>query len=379
MFVARYVMQRFTSLSNQNLIIFNIMAAIILDCDLMRFPNSGLYHYCLNIGLRVNQQLQSMGNAPMKMYVPPAEKNSFGNPSYTIEEKKWHKLWKPFLMGCRVWHAPFQSGRVIPDKKKYPKTKVLLTIHDLNAVHEGKPLKEQFKSIAHTQSLIDKSDAIVCISEFTKSDVLKYCDTGNKPVYVIHNGIHRVNTPGAAPNSVTLKRPFLFGMGYVNQKKNYHVLLPLLHQNPELEMVIAGRFDEPDYIDTIKKQAVDLRIEDRLHLTGPVSEEDKAWYLSNCYAFVHPSLAEGFGAPVVEAMLFGKPLFLSDKTSLPEIGGEAAFYFSSFEAADMQYVFKEGMQRFARHNMSALVIQRGQLFDWEQSAAKYLKVYQSLL
>ena len=71
--------------------------------------------------------------------------------------------------------------------------------------------------------------------------------------------------------------------------------------------------------------------------------------------------------------------FLSDKTSLPEIAGEAAFYFSSFEAADMQYVFKEGMQRFARHNMSALVIQRGQLFDWEQSAAKYLKVYQSLL
>lgn len=355
------------------------MKNIILDCDLMRHPNSGLYHYCLNIGLRVNQQLRNSGNSPMKMYVPPAEKNSFGNTPYIIIEKKWHRLLKPFLLNCRVWHAPFQLGRIIPNKRIHPKIKVLLTIHDLNVLHEGKPAREQLKSVAHTQSLIRRSDAIVCISEFTKSDVLKHCDTGNKPIYVIHNGIHRVNAPGAVPAFIKLKKSFLFGMGYINRKKNYHVLLPLLQQNPELEMVIAGKLDEPDYVDAIKKQAIELGVEDRLHLTGPVSEEDKAWYLSNCYAFVHPSLAEGFGAPVVEAMLFGKPLFLSDKTSLPEVGGDAAFYFSSFDPEVMQVVFKEGMQQFSRQNMSALVTQRGQLFDWEQSAAKYLNVYQSLL
>lgn len=355
------------------------MAAIILDCDLMRYPNSGLYHYCLNIGLRVNQQLKNEYKPLMKMYVPAAEKNAFESPSHTIVEKKWHRLWKPFLMGCRVWHAPFQSGRIVPDKKKHPDVRVLLTIHDLNPLHEGKSLKEQFKSVAHTQSLIDKSDAIVCISEFTKSDVMKYCDTGNKPIYVIHNGIHRVNTPGIAPPTLPVNRPFLFGMGYVNAKKNYHVLLPLLRHNPQLEMIIAGKLDEPDYINEIEKQATALGVTDRLHLTGPVSEDDKAWYLSNCYAFVHPSLAEGFGAPVVEAMLFGKPLFLSDRTSLPEIGGDAAFYFSSFEGDHMQHIFREGMQRFEKDNMSALVTRRGEWFDWEKSAASYLKVYQSLL
>jgi len=346
----------------------------------MHYPNSGLYHYCLNIGLRVNDLLEKKGQSPMKMYVPPAERYSFGKSKYTIVEKKWHKFWKPFLLGCRVWHAPFQSGRIVPDKKKHPGIKVLLTIHDLNPLHEGKPVEEQKKSVAKTQSLIDRSDAIVCISEFTKSDVIKNCDTGNKPLYVIHNGIHKVDTPPAVNGSLIRSgRPFLFGMGYVNTKKNYHVLLPLLHHNPDLEMVIAGRLDEPDYVAAIKQQAEQMGVAERLHLTGPVSESDKAWYLSNCMAFVHPSLAEGFGAPVVEAMLFGKPLFLSNLTSLPEIGGDAAFYFSSFDGEHMQTVFRDGMQRYTDTNMSAVVLNRGKFFDWEQSAAQYLKVYESLL
>ena len=96
-------------------------------------------------------------------------------------------------------------------------------------------------------------------------------------------------------------------------------------------------------------------------------------------AFVHPSLAEGFGAPVVEAMKFGKPLFLSSRTSLPEIGGNAAFYFSSFEGTHMQQVFKSGMQQFHQQNMAEMVRQRGMSFDWKISAVKYLEVYKSLL
>lgn len=355
------------------------MSSVILDCKLMRHRNSGLYHYCLNIGLRINQQLEKNHRDPMKMYVPWQEKNAFAKPSCTIIEKKWHTLWAPFLRNCRVWHAPFQLGRILPDKQNYPDTKVLLTIHDLNTLYERKPLQKQQKSMAHTQSLINRSDAIVCISEFTKSDVLRNCDIGNKPVYVIHNGIHRVNEPAQSLSTGKIERPFLFGMGYINTKKNYHVLLPLLHYNPALELVIAGRLDEPAYVERIKSEAEALGVSERLHLTGPISEEDKAWYLSNCLAFMHPSLAEGFGAPVVEAMLFGKPLFLSDKTSLPEIGGDAAFYFKSFDEEYMQQVFTEGMTQFTDTGMSEMVINRGKNFDWEKSALKYLEVYDSLV
>lgn len=352
--------------------------SIILDCDLMRFRNTGLYHYCLNIGIRVNELLRSQNAPVMKMYVPPLEANSFGHADYCITEKKWHKLLKPFLWNCRVWHAPFQSGRIIPDEINHRSAKVLLTIHDLNALHEGKPEHEQRKSLAHTQSLINRSDAIVCISEFTRQDVLKNCDAGNKPLYIIHNGTHKVHSPQLKELSLKPERPFIFGMGDLNTKKNFHVLLPLLEQNPDLDMVISGRLDEPSYVSDMKQQAALSGIGDRLYITGPVSEEEKAWYLSNCMAFAFPSLAEGFGAPVVEAMMFGKPLFLSHRTSLPEVGGNAAFYFTSFDPECMQRVFKEGMQQYHQTNMSAAIMERGKEFDWQKSAAQYLEVYQSL-
>ncbi len=351
---------------------------IILDCDLMKYPNSGLYHYCLNLGTSLQSLLVNEKEAGIAFYVPPAEANSFGPGSRHIVEKKsiWN-LFNPFIRNCNIWHAPFQSGRIFPDKKKYINTKVLLTIHDLNPLHEGKPIEEQRKSLAHTQSLINKSDALVCISGFCRNDVLRNCDVGSKPVYVIHNGTHKVHTPQLNGKSYKPSRPFLFGMGYVNSKKNYHVLLSLL-KNEDIELLIAGRLDEPDYIDRMKKQAIKEGVGERLHILGPVSEGEKGWYFQNCLAFVHPSLAEGFGAPVVEVMQFGKPLFLSSLTSLPEIGGNAAFYFSSFNPEHMQRVFNEGMIRYEKEKMAQKIISQGSQFDWNNKAKEYLKVYQSL-
>ncbi|MBD0376467.1 MAG: glycosyltransferase family 4 protein [Flavisolibacter sp.] len=353
------------------------MNKLILDCDLMRHPNSGLYHYCLNLGHYINKILEEQGAEKIGFYVPPAEVNSFSDPKNTIVEKRWHKSIKPFLWRCKLWHAPFQSGRIVPYENKT--IKVLLTIHDLNALHEGKPPDEQKKSLEHTQKLIDRATAIVCISEFTKQDVLKNCSVGNKPIYVIHNGAHKVGEPRLSSSSYKPVRPFLFGMGYVNTKKNYHVLTSLLKCNEEIELIIAGRLDEPDYIAAMEKEAEEMAVADRLHLLGPVSEGEKAWYLSNCLAFVHPSLAEGFGAPVVEAMKFGKPVFLSDKTALPEIGGDAAFYFSSFEPEHMEQVFREGMMCYEVNDIVQKIKQRAKTFDWEKSAMKYLEVYRSLI
>lgn len=352
------------------------MKSIILDCDLMRYRNSGLYHYCLNLGQYVNRALISEGFPGISMYVPKGEAKSFDDACKVIVERKWHKTFRPFLWGCDIWHAPFQSGRML--RKKGGKGKNLLTIHDLNVLHEDKPQRERADSLAKTQKLINESDAIVCISEHTRQDVLKTMELNGIPVHVVHNGTHHVNNPPLKPNVYKPHRPFLFSMGYVNRKKNFHTLIPLLN-DPELELVIAGRLDEPDYINYIKRISAESGVAERLHLTGPVSEEDKAWYLANCTAFVFPSLAEGFGAPVVEAMRFGKPLFLSSKTSLPEIGGDAAFYFESFEGDYMQQVFRSGMKAFAGNDFPERVKRRAELFNWEVKAKEYVEIYRSLL
>jgi glycosyltransferase involved in cell wall biosynthesis len=355
------------------------MSRIILDCNLMKYSHSGLYHYCQYLGDHINQLLAAENQPLMLLYLPPRRKLRLAAEPYHLVEERWHKLFKPFLKDCRVWHAPFQSGRILPDKKRYPAIKVVLTVHDLNVLHEGKPAAVQQKSLAHTQSLIDQSDAIVCISEFTKSDVLAHCRVGDKPVYVIYNGLNKAPDQVGEPTAYKPERSFLLGIGYQNRKKNYHVLLPLLQSNPDLELLLVGHHDDPAYVEQMRQSAQAMGVSDRLHLLGTVSEGDKVWYLKHCKAFLHPSLAEGFGLPVIEAMQFGKPVFLSTATSLPEVGGDAAFYFPDFAADVVQHVYAEGMKTYESTPRADAIRQQATRFSWEESARQYLAVYQSLM
>ncbi len=349
----------------------------MLDCDLMRHPNSGLYHYCLNLGNYVNRHFSKKGRSRLRFYVPAGVEDNFEDTGSCITEKKWHRgFLQPFLWDCAIWHAPFQSGRIIPMRNQ--RIKVLLTIHDLNCLHEDKPAKERRQSLQHTQKLVDRADAIVCISHHCKKDVLENLDTAGKKIHVVYNGTHHVSTPPPVPSGYRPAMPFLFTMGYVNRKKNFHTLVPLL-KDSSIELVVAGRLDEPDYISNMKKEAEEMGVADRLKILGPVPEADKAWYLENCMAFALPSLAEGFGAPVVEAMIFGKPLFLSNRTSLPEIGKDVAFYFNSFEADHMRTVFQDGMKEYGRNGLAQKIRRRGHDFSWEEKAAEYAAIYESLM
>ncbi len=355
------------------------MPHVIFDCDLMKFPHSGLYHYCQNLGQHLNTLLADENQSSLRMYLPPRKKLVLSSQPWHLVERKWHKLIQPFLYNCQVWHAPFQSGRIVPSKKWYPRLKVVLTIHDLNVLHENKPEAIQQKSLAHTQALIDQSDAIVCISEFTKNDVLTHCLVKDKPVYVIHNGINKLPMPVGYVTNYKPSREFLLGIGYVNAKKNFHVLLPLLQSNPDLELIIIGRHDDPAYVSQMQSLAQNLHVEKRLHLLGTVSEEDKQWYLNHCKALLHPSLAEGFGLPVIEAMQFGKPVFLSTLTSLPEVGGNVAYYFPDFGASVIQETYANGMKHYESLTSTNAILENAARFDWEKSARQYLAVYQSLI
>lgn len=117
----------------------------------------------------------------------------------------------------------------------------------------------------------------------------------------------------------------------------------------------------------------------KVKLVGPVSENEKSWYFNNCYAFALPSTAEGFGLPVTEAMSVGKPLFLSDRTALPEIGGDVAFYFENFSAAHMKETFVAGMKQYKLFKMQEKIIEKGKEYNWDIAAQEYWKIYRSLL
>ncbi|WP_082886332.1 glycosyltransferase family 4 protein [Flavisolibacter tropicus] len=351
------------------------MNRIVFDCERMKYPNTGLYSYCLNLGTRLQQTLHQ--NAQLTFFIPPAVKKIFGSQSSNIIQHSYQKFWLPSLKDYHIWHATYQGSQYLPQLNK--KIKVVLTIHDLNFMHD--PRKSEAKKKKYLKVLqhnIDRSAAIICISEFAKSDVLQYCATKNKPIYVIHNGTNSLEKPGLFGNSYKPRTRFLFSIGVMERKKNFHVLLPLLQQNKDMELLIAGQPNDREYIDYIISMARELGVEEKLKVLGAISEEEKSWYYENCYAFTFPSLSEGFGLPVTEAMSVGKPLFLSDKTALPEIGQDIAFYFNDFNSAHMQKVFIDGMQQYKTEKMQDAIKLRGQDFCWQKAAQQYINVYQSL-
>jgi glycosyltransferase involved in cell wall biosynthesis len=342
----------------------------------MKYPNTGLFSYCLQLG----QHLKTAAHPKIEeisYFLPPQAGGIFGEREEYIFQHSLQKFFLPSLKAHDVWHSTYQSSHYIPIINK--KIKVLLTIHDLNFLYDhDKPESSKQKHLQQLQKNIDRSDAITCVSEFSKSDVLKYCDVKNKPVYVVYNGTNNLQPPGLTKRSYKPDSRFLFSIGTVNRKKNFHVLLPLVEQNEDIELLIAGKRDDEDYIDYINDSAKKLGVGEKVRVLGAISEHEKSWYYENCYAFTFPSLAEGFGLPVTEAMSIGKPVFLSDRTALPEIGQDVAFYFDDFNAMKMQEVFLKGMDQYKKENMEEQIRERSNQFCWHKAAKEYLEIYHTL-
>ena len=246
----------------------------------------------------------------------------------------------------------------------------------MNFLYEKRRSKHN-KYIKKLQRLIDRADYIVTISEATRSDIEKYMNLRGKPVKVIYNGCN-VYVGNSEKPRVTPKQPFLFTIGTVLPKKNFHVLPCLLVGN-DYELIIAGV--KSDYEERIVQEAIRFGVRDRVKIIGSISEAQKHWYLQNCEAFLFPSIAEGFGLPVIEAMYYQKPIFLSDHTCLPEIGGEFAYYFNNeFNEREMREEFKYGMMNFNSGGVDKEAMKNHALrFSWDAAAKQYWQIYEKLL
>lgn len=351
------------------------MHKIIFDCERMKYPDTGLYHYCLNLGRYLEKNIQ-LREEQLFFYTPPGEQDWSLRRENHLRQNPLHKFILPSLRDYDIWHATYQNTHYMPLMNR--KIKVVLSVHDLNFMYdEKKSDAKKRKYLSYLQRLIDRSDVIVCISEFSKKDVLQYCNTRSKPLYVIHNGTNLLEKPALSSSSYKPRKPFLFSIGVINRKKNYHVLLPLLQKNT-MELLIAGKFDDGDYISMFHKRSRELGVEDNVHLLGKITEGEKSWYFNHCNAFAFPSISEGFGLPVVEAMSCGKPLFLSDRTALPEIGGDVSFYFRDFQPEHMEEVFNIGMSRYTNEGFQQRIKERSLSFNWHKAARQYLQVYRSL-
>lgn len=349
------------------------MNHVLIDCERTKYPNTGLFHFCLNLGKELVRQADPL-QEELSFYVPKKQVGMFGNHVPYVIQHPLHKFFQPGTGKFQVWHSTHQTSDYKPS---HSKTSVVLTVHDLNFLIERKTEAHKIKSrLRQLQKSINSADYIACISAYTRQTMIEHLSIKDKPVQVIYNGCNINEFPGYDQPVYKPIRPFIFSIGTVLPKKNFHVL-PCLLKNNDYELVIAG-IGNKQYAHSIFEAAKFHGVENRVTLTGPVTEQDKYWYYKNCLAFAFPSLAEGFGFPLAEAMYYGKPAFISRLTSLPEIGGDLAYYFNGFEPGNMQQVFEQGMRHYLENNPAAAIHERALQFSWATAASAYLSIYKTL-
>ncbi len=328
---------------------------VLIELEKIKDPYSGLGQFCLHLGQAISKNNTTLSISSLQSH------DSTDTGLVKIPERRtWHKFFPP---KARLWHLTHQDSRYTPPRS----SPYILTIHDLNDLVE-KP-NERLIIEAKLQKLLSHAEHVVCISEFTKKSVLNTFKVPTE-ISVIQNGVPTLygsETPHIAP-----KRPFFFNIGTVLKKKNTHVIQELALLMPDFDFIIAGSLTSDYAKDLLNKKMKNV------FFVGTINDQVKNWYLENCQAFLFPSLLEGFGIPIVEAMAKGKPLFLSTKTSVPETGGPDAYYFESFEPTQMKLIVENGLSDFDDTKKKRL-IERAKAYNWNTAAKAYLKIYKDLL
>ena len=362
---------------------------VVLDLEKVRHVNCGLGRFCRYLADGI---LSASQRVIEPVFFMPQEKTGFfrGRTVDQIDVTPWRKeffasLYRPLVSpfrrerGYDLWHVTNQTSKYMPLDPHVP---VVLTIHDLNFLHDAEHRsrgRAVERKLADIQRKIDRSTAIVTDTRYVAEDVASQLRVGDRPVHVVPLGV--VEPPRASPSRPAFlpEGPFFLSVGNGLSHKNFHVLFPLVERMPGARLVVAGKKATP-YGQFLEREIRERNLAGRVILAGEVADGDRQWLYEHCEAFLFPSLTEGFGLPVLEAMQCGKPVFMSRRTSLPEVGGVEGFYWDSFDPSHMIAVIESGMRRMAGdRSLPARFRAHAASFSWANTARGYLRVYESLL
>ncbi len=339
--------------------------------------HDGLGEFALQLGQRIAAQApawREQHGVQIDFHLRDKFFGLFGSEVGYLAVNRWQRVRHVRAQHYALWHSLHQHNKTLPPHGTGVR---VVTVHDLNHLYGpgGAFGWARWRQQRRARALMARSDEVVAISQHTASDVKQHLGW-KRDITVIHNGARSfVGAPQQAlpgwPEHGA--RPFLYHLSRMSPSKNPQAILALARHWTAMDFVLCGPPSE---------EAKHLRATVKLpnvqfHLG--INDAQKAWAYAHCTGFIFPSLTEGFGLPPIEAMHFGKPVFLSRLTSLPEVGGDAADYFDSFEPADMQRVVQQGLQRHSEPGRAEAIAQHAAQFDWDRAAASYLALYRRLL
>ncbi|MCL4390434.1 MAG: glycosyltransferase family 4 protein [Patescibacteria group bacterium] len=220
--------------------------------------------------------------------------------------------------------------------------------------------------------LVSQADAIITISQSAKADIARIIGVPKEKILVTYLAAGK----SCRPKKVKQEN-FILYIGDVNPNKNLSSLIRAMVQLPDEKLVLVGKaFTDMNLPETraIRAEIKNLGLEKKVSLPGFISEEEKVSLLNRAAVYVQPSIYEGFGLPVLEAMACGTPVVCGRNSSLPEIAGEAAVFADVSDSSDLARKILEAKK--------GKLIQKGLAqaakFSWEKTARETARIYEDL-
>lgn len=335
----------------------------------------GFGELCGYYGNYIKEHADEINDLDITLLVPKSFVGKFGDHVKYLTIRRIYKILPILLPKFDIWHNTTQQAKY---SSTNPTTKKILSIHDLNFIYEKSDSKAN-KRLKKLQQYINSAQVITFISQFTKQEVKKHLDISTKETLVNYVGIKDIRFENTTVPQFLINKDkkFLFTISRINKKKNFHVLLDTMKRLPQYDLYICGNFDSEyakEMIQRIKEESITNII-----MPGEISFSEKIWMYKNCHAFLFPSLFEGFGMPVIEAMQFGKPVFSSCCTSLPEIGSIYSYFFKDFTPEHMSSFINENIESFySDTNRIQQQIEYSLSYTLDRHMNKYLELYRNI-
>ena len=302
----------------------------------------------------------------------------------------WHRARLPipvefFTGSVDLYHA---TDFVLPPTRS--KTRTLLTVHDLSFVRVPEAASPGLKAYLDrvVPASVSRADHVLADSQATKNDLVSLYDTPSHKISVLLSGVDarfKRTDPSVLltmRRKYRLERPFIFSIGTVQPRKNYGRLIQALallrRKNYEIDLVIAGGkgwLDDPIY-ETVR----DTYMQQHVHFIGFADETDLPALYSAAECLAFPSLYEGFGFPVLEAMACGTPVVTSNVSSLPEVAGNAGLMVDPYDTEAIAQALTNILDDTA---LRSQLIEKGYAqvgrFSWVESARKLRQIYGDML
>jgi glycosyltransferase involved in cell wall biosynthesis len=243
------------------------------------------------------------------------------------------------------------------------------TFHDLFVMtgeYSSPEFRERFTRLA--KDAAERSDRIIAVSHFTAAQAHELLGVEWDRLRVVHHGI-RIPTPGNAQ-----REPIVLHVGAIQKRKNVGRLIDAFETMPHpWKLVLAGSAG-------YGAEEIIARAGDRVQITGYLSDVELANLYRRASIFAFPSLDEGFGIPVLEAMSHGVPVIASRTSALPEVCGDAAILVDPWNTHELgSELNRLASEPEVRKNYIARGLARAMQFSWDAAVEKTWRVYRELL